>query len=245
MRAEQQVRLCANRLAQFFCKPFTKIERLQRQLPSVKRRIRPGRIKLQRSKPLRQILRCPLRRQNRIVVDVAFIARSWIDIGIGAQPLMHLPTEQFIDRLIRFFTNNIPARHFKRRQHTHQRKVGVLGKSTGIHAPPHRFDIVRIISRNIATEHILDHFGDQMRFEWHAIRFAYARHTGISRDFHKNKIAPAKMRRRIADDEGFDVGQFHCVRNPLIDLISRKSRTPNSPYSRPLPDCLYPPNGAM
>ena len=32
--------------------------------------------------------------------------------------------------------------------------------------------------------------------------------------------------------------------NPLIDLTSRKSSSPQTPPSLPLPDCLHPPNGA-
>lgn len=39
-------------------------------------------------------------------------------------------------------------------------------------------------------------------------------------------------------------GEYRAPFQPTIDLISRYSRKPNSPHSRPLPDLLKPPNGA-
>ena len=158
---------------------------------------------------------------------------------------MHLPAKQFVNWLVRLFADDVPTRHFERRQNPHQGQIGMLGKAAGIHSAPHIFDVVRVIACDITRKHILYHFGDKMGFERHAIGFTDTRHTAIGRYLDEDKIASAKMRRRIAHDKGFDIGQLHAVRNPLIDLISRKSRTPNSPYSRPLPDCLYPPNGAI
>ena len=140
------------------------------------------------------------------MVNVALVARSRIDIGIGAQPLMHLPAKQFVNGFIRFLADDVPARHFQRGEHTHQGQVGVLGKSTRIHPAPHRFDVMRIIASDIACEHILNHLGDQMRLERNAISLANARHAAIGRQLHKNKIPPAKVRRRVPDDEGFNVG---------------------------------------
>ena len=179
------------------------------------------------------------------MIDVAFVARTRINIGIGAQPFMHLAAKQFVNRLVRFFTDDIPACHFKRREHSHQCQIGMLSEAARINPAPHRLYVMRIIASDISAKHILDHLGDKMRLERNAIGLANPGNAGICRDLHKDEIATTKMRWRIANNERLDIGQLHYVRNPLIDLISRKSRTPNSPYSRPLPDCLYPPNGAM
>jgi hypothetical protein len=68
---------------------------------------------------------------------------------------------------------------------------------------------MRIIAHGISRKHILDHLGNQMRFERDAIRLTNARHTGIGGDLHKHEITPAEMRWRVADNKGFDIGEFH------------------------------------
>ena len=114
----------------------------------------------------------------------------------------------------------------------------MLGKAAGIDPPPQCFDVVRIAPLGIAREDILDHLGNKVRIEWHAIGLAQTADAASGGQLDEHEIASAKVRRRIADDEGLDAGQLHDGTNPLITLISRKSRRPYSPYSRPLPDCL-------
>ena len=144
------------------------------------------------------------------MIDIGHVARARIDIRIGTQPLMHLPAEQLVDWLSRRFSDNVPARHFERAQHTHQRQIGMLGKSARINAPPQRFDVMRIVARRIARKHILDHLCNEMRLERHAISLANARNPACRCQLDEHEIASAEMRRGIADDERFDIGKFHA-----------------------------------
>ncbi len=140
------------------------------------------------------------------MINILCVAGPRVDISVGAQPFVHLAAEQLIHRLIGFLANDVPTGHFKRRQNAHEREVGVLGKTAGIDPAPHIFDIVRIIAGDVAREHILYHFGNQMRFERDAICLADTRHAAIGCQFHEHEIAAAKMRWRITNDEGFDIG---------------------------------------
>ena len=119
---------------------------------------------------------------------------------------MHLAAEQLIHRLVGFLANDVPTGHFKRGQHAHEREVGVLGKTAGIDAAPHIFDIVRIIAGDVTREHILNHFGNQMRFKRDAICLADTRYPAIGCQFDEHEIAATKMWWRIANDEGFNIG---------------------------------------
>ena len=71
----------------------TQVERLKRQLPPIKSGIRASWIKFQGCKALGQVKRCPFGCQIGVVIDITFVARSRIDIGVGTKPLMHLSTQ--------------------------------------------------------------------------------------------------------------------------------------------------------
>ena len=144
------------------------------------------------------------------MIDIAYVIGAGINIRVGAQPLMHLPAKQFVNRLVGFLADNVPARHFERAQDTHQRQVGMLGKAARIDPPPQRFDVVGIIANRITRKHILDHFCDKMRRERHAIGFTDPRNTGVGRQLDEHEITPAEMRRWIADNKRLDVNQLHA-----------------------------------
>ena len=208
--AEQQICLCAHRLAQCPRKSLAEIERFERQLPSVKCRIRSGRIELQRGEALGEVFRSPRRRQIGIVIDVALVTRPRVDVGVGPQPLVHLPAEQLVDRLVGGLADDVPAGHFQRAQHAHQAQVRMLGKAARIDPPPQRFDVVWIAPFGIARVNVLDHPGDKMRIERHAVGLADTADPARRRQLDEHEVAPAKMRRRVADHERADLRKLHA-----------------------------------
>ena len=211
MRAEQQIRLVAHRFTQLPHEPLAQLERFERELAPVECAVRPRRVELDRREPLLQILRGTLGRQVGILVDVFVLAFARIDVSVGAQPLVHAPAEQLVNRLIRRLADDVPARHLERAQHAHQREIGMLREAAGINAPPHGFDGVRILACDVTREHIFQHLRDQVGMERHAVRFADARDVVVGGQLHENEVPPAEVRRRITDHEGLDVLELHGV----------------------------------
>lgn len=71
----------------------------------------------------------------------------------------------------------------------------------------------------------------------------------FSREFEGSRIASPKQSNE--KERAFPARSFFCFgftkrsyATPITALISRNSSNPCGPHSRPLPDCLYPPNGA-
>ena len=62
---------------------------------------------------------------------------------------------------------------------------------------------------DLAGANILNHLGDDMGVKRHRIDFAVADDVAIGDQLEKNPIAPAKVGRRVADDKGFDICDFH------------------------------------
>jgi hypothetical protein len=209
VRPEQQVRLRTDRLAQDLAEALAEVERRQRQLPAVERRVGPGRVELDGRETLAHVLGRADRRQLRVLVHVDRVAGPGIDIGVRAQPLVHAPAEQLVDRLAGLLADDVPARHLERAQHAHQRQVRVLRETRGVDAPPHALDVMRILAGEVAREDVLDELRDEVRLEGHAVRLADARDVAVRRQLHEHEVAAAVVRRRVADDEGADVGELH------------------------------------
>ena len=174
--AEQQVGARADRLAQLAHEALAQFQRLKRQLPAVEGRVRSRRVELDRREPLGHILRGPLGGELRVLVDVGLVSGPRVDIGIGAQPLVHATAQEVVDRLPRLLADDVPAGHLERaRAPRHQRQIGVLGVACRVHASPERLDLVRILALKVAREYVLEHARHQLRGEGHAVSLADAR----------------------------------------------------------------------
>ena len=116
------------------------------------------RIELHRVEALLDIFQRAVGGEVGIVVDVdgrrprpgTTLPDVRIEIGVGAQRLMHLAAEQLVDRLVRFLADDVPARHFQRREAAHHRNVRPLGEAGGIAAAEEDLDVVRIVADEIA-----------------------------------------------------------------------------------------------
>ena len=122
---------------------------------------------------------------------------------------MHAAAEEVIDGLARFLPDDVPAGHLERAQHPHEREVRVLRVARGIHAPPEALDVVRVLTEEVALEHVDGHARHQVRVKRHAVGFAHPVNVAVGGELHEHEVAAAVTRRRITDDEGPDLFQLH------------------------------------
>src|ERR1700722_9203683 len=99
----------------------------------------------------------------------------------------------------------------------------MLGEAGRVDPPPHHLDVMRILAFEIAFEDILDQARDKMRIERHAVRLPYSLHTAVRDELDEHEVATAVMRRRIADDEGLNVGKLHAGRFLQVDVSSGRT----------------------
>ena len=211
MRTEKQIHLVADGLTDQAHEAFTAVEFVQRQLPAIERRVRTRRIKLDGRETLLLIFDGALSRTLGVVIDRIRFVRRGINVGVGANFLVHAPTEQLVHRLPRRLADDVPARHLERAQYSHQRQIRVLREAARIHPPPDRLDRMRILTRHVARKHVFQHPRNEIRVKRHAVRFADATDAIVGGQLDEDEITPAESRRRIADHEGLDVLENHSM----------------------------------
>ena len=228
MRAEQEVACRSDRLAQRLQERFAQREPLEARLARIESRIRSGRIELHRGEALREILERALRRGvgNRIDRTVRIGVRAGlvgIEIGIAAQPLVDFAAEQLVDGLADRLADDVPQRHLDSGQDAHQRNVGPARVAAAIDLAPQGFDAERIGAFHVALEHVLDHRDDRLGREARRIDLADALDPAGGLELEEQEIAAAESGRRIADDEGLELGDFHGrLQFALTPALSRK-----------------------
>jgi hypothetical protein len=127
-----------------------------------------------------------------------------------------LPAEQLIDRLAHRLADDVPARRLDAREDAQKRRIRPLRVARGIDDAPQRLDVEGIAADDDALADILDHLGDDVGMERHGIDLAHALDPVISLELDEDPVEPAEMRRRIADDEGLEVGDLHARRSSPI-----------------------------
>src|SRR5262245_24071367 len=76
----------------------------------------------------------------------------------------------------------------------------------------------------MAIEYVLHHFGHGVRAEGVSVDLAHAFDAVVGNQLEEHEIAAAEGRRRIADDEGLKIGDFHgeaVARNRGADSAAR------------------------
>ena len=215
VRAEQQVGLVADGLADEPHETLAAVEFRERELPAIEGRVGTRRIELDRREALLHILDGPLRRALGVVVDRVGLGGRRVDVGVGADALVDEASEQLVDRLPRRLADDVPAGHLERAQHAHQREVGVLRETARIHAAPHRLDGVRVLTLHVTPEDILQQARHEIGVERHAVGLADPRDAVVRGELHEHEIASAERRRRVADHEGLDIFEDH-VRSAAV-----------------------------
>ena len=209
MGPEQQIAAAADGVAQGPHEALGAIERLQRQLPRIEGRIGADRVELDRREPLLDVFARPLCRQIRIPVDVGPVAVLRVQVGVGPQPLVDAAAEQLVDRLAQLLADDVPAGHLDAAENAHERGIGALGVAAGVDDPPQPLDLERIGAHDMARADILDHARDDVGMKRNAVDLADTRNAAIGHQLEKDEIAPAEMRRRVADHESLHVDDLH------------------------------------
>ena len=75
----------------------------------------------------------------------------------------------------------------------------------------------------MALEHVLDHRHDRLGREARRVDFAYALDPAGGLELEEEEIAAAESGRRVADDEGFQLGDFHGRRRPERGMDENQS----------------------
>src|SRR5271166_3921201 len=83
----------------------------------------------------------------------------------------------------------------------------------------------------MALEHVLDHRHDRFRREARRVDLADALDPAGSLELEEQKVAAAEGGRRIADNEGRELGDFHRRRPPCAERLGPKLSWPG--LSRP------------
>ena len=221
MGPEQEIAFGPDRLAQSFAEGFAKLEPLEARLAWIEGRIRPGRIQLHRGEALRHVLERPLGGCVRIGIDraVGIGVRAWlvgIEISVAAQPLMDLAAEQRVDRFADRLADDVPQRHLDSGQDAHQRNVGPARIAAAVNVAPQGLDPERIGALDMMLEYVLDHRHHRLRAEARRIDLADALDPAGGLELEEQEVAAAERGRRIADDEGLELGDFHARLEALV-----------------------------
>ena len=163
-------------------------------------RVGAGRVELHRGEALLDVSGRALGREIHVVVVVLTLVVERVQIGVGAEPLVHQAAHQLVDRLVRGLADDVPAGHLEPADDAHHGQVRTLGEAAGIGLAPEALDVVRIVALQIALEDIGDDRHHGLRMERRGIDLADTLDAivGLQRD--EDPIHPADMRRRHRDD---------------------------------------------
>ena len=82
--SEEEVGPGAHRLPQSSEEELRSLQGLERRLSGIEDTVGTSGVELQGGEPHVEVLGCPLRREVRIDVDVGFVARTGVEVGVGA-----------------------------------------------------------------------------------------------------------------------------------------------------------------
>ena len=122
---------------------------------------------------------------------------------------MHPTTQQVIDRFAGGLADDVPAGHFQSAENAHDRHIGTQCIAGAVSVAPKPFNVVRILTVEYAGEHILCHFGNEMRAECGIVNLADADNPAGRFKLDKDEIPATARRWRIGDDIGSDGLEFH------------------------------------
>lgn len=207
--AEEQIAFAPHRFPDQADKFLTQIQRFQRELARVKGGVGADGVKFNGGKALLRILGRPFRRKFGVMIDIGLVIGFGVNVGVGAQLFMHLAAQQLIDRLVQFLAHNVPTGHFNPTKNAQDGSVGALGVAAAVDVAPELLDLERVVTDHLAGAEVLNHLGDDMGMKRHRIDFAVADNITIGDQLEKDPVPASKVGRRIADDKGFDIDDFH------------------------------------
>ncbi len=179
------------------------------------------------------------------VVEVVFaLVVLRVEIGIGAQLLMHRAAEQICDRAAGGLADDVPAGDLQPGDDAHHGRVGPLGETARIGGAPEALDSVRIMAEQVALEHVVDQGEEGGGMKGGGIDFPDPLDPAIRLEAHQDPVHAAEMRRRHGDDMSFQRGDLHAVSgSQCFRMTSRvwvNSSIPCLPSSPPRPERFQP-----
>ena len=210
MRAKQQISLVADSSANVAAEGFASGQRLQIGHPAIMHGVGAGRIEFDGGKAFFNAARSNFGAGVGIVIEVGRIRIvRRIEIGIGAQTLIHLAAQKRMYRPVKRLADNVPASHFQAAENTLNRGIRPVRKARSMHLTPELLYPVGCFTLQIAGEHILCHMADHLWCKTGGIDFANPADAAGRMQAHKDKIPPAKARWRRSDDKGFECFKAH------------------------------------
>ena len=146
-----------------------------------------------------------------------------IEIGVAAQPLVDLAAEEVIDGLADRLADDIPQGHLDSAEDAHQRGVGTAGVAAPVDVAPQCLDAEGIGVEHVPFEHVADHRDDRLGGKARRIDFADAFDAAGGPELQEDEIASAEGGPRVADDEGFQIGDLHGTRSGQKTMTFRNA----------------------
>src|SRR6201999_4604590 len=136
-------------------------------------------------------------------------AGSRIQVGVGAQPLVHLAAEQVVHRLADRLADDVPAGHLQPAHHAHETQVRTQREPGAVALAPEALDLERVATGEAAGEQILDHARDDLRPERGGVHLAEALYAAARAQLEEYEVATAEGGRWIGNDEYLDAVELH------------------------------------
>ena len=209
MGAEEQVAAVADRLAHGSHVPLAAVELVEPGLPGIERRVVAGRVELEGREAPGGVLRRPLGGKVGIEVDVGRVPGLAVEVGVGAQPLVHPSAEQLVDGLAHRLADDVPAGHLDPAQHADERDVRPSGVPLPVDVAPEPLDVERVGADHVPLADVLDHPRDDVRAERRRVHLADPLDPVVGDELEEDEVAAAEVRGRVADDERLETGDLH------------------------------------
>ena len=122
---------------------------------------------------------------------------------------MDLATEQFVDGFVHVFADDVPAGHLDGAQNSHHGGVRAVDKAAAVDAAPDFFDVKRLFANDVTFDHIFGHLCHDVWVKGQVVDFTQAFNAVVGNELDEDEVAPSVARRGIADDESFNILDFH------------------------------------
>ena len=170
---------------------------------------RPYRVELDCGKALLHIVRRAHDGAVGVGLGAGLTRGSGVEIGIGAQLVVHLAAEQVIDRLVERLAHDIPASHFHRAEHALGGQIGVLGIARGIDGAPQVLDAEGVRAHHEALTDVLHQAGYRAHVKGHPIGLAHALDAIGGVELEENPIAAPVIGLWVAYHKGLETSNLH------------------------------------
>ncbi|MNQ94420.1 hypothetical protein D3C85_1099370 [compost metagenome] len=209
--AEEQIALVTHRFADLAAEGFAAFQHFQRDLMPGVRGVRACRVELHGGEAFVHVLDGALGGQVRVVVVVLALAVERVQVGVGTQAFVDLAAQQFIDRFVRRFADDVPASHLQAADHAHHGQVRALSEAARIGLAEKTLDVVRVVVQQVAFEHVFDDRQHGFWAESRGVDLAHAFNAAVGLELDEQPVHAADVRRGYGDDMGFKGDDFHLM----------------------------------